>query len=317
MTRLIRNTAILAKLETTAGTDAVPTGTDDAMLISNASFEYQVNNVDRALLRGYLGASEQLVGTRFVKASFECEITGSGTAGTAPVWGRLLQACAFAEETTATYAAYKPVSTGMKTATIQYADDGLIHTMLGCMGNVEFAMGEGERPLFKFNFLGIDGGVAEGANPSQTLTAWKSPLVVTDPNSGDIKFGGTYAAGVLTGGTSYMSRGLSLNMGNDVKTFAMLGGQSVGVTDRQVTGSLQLELSAAEDVALITSINANALASLSFEHGTTAGYKVAFFAPAVQRINYKKADYQGRRNSGMELRLTPLAGNDELVILAY
>lgn len=317
MARLIRNTAILAKLETTAGMNAVPTGADDAMLISNASFDYQVTNVDRALLRGYLGGSEQLVGTRFVQASFECEITGSGTAGTAPVWGRLLQACAFAEETAATYAAYKPVSTGMKTITIHYVDDGIIHVMRGCMGNFEMAMGEGERPLFKFKFMGLDGGVAEGANPSQALTLWKAPQVITDPNSGDIKFGSSYAAGVITGGTTHLSRGINLNAGNDVKSMAMLGGQSIDITDRQTTGSIQLELSAANEVALINSINANALTSLSFEHGTSAGYKVAIFAPAVQRINYKKADYQGRRNSGMDLRFIPQTGNDELVIVAY
>lgn len=316
MVRLVRNTAILAKLETTAGVDAAPTGAADAMLISNASFEYTVNNVDRNLMRGYLGASEQLAGTRYLKASFEVEITGSGTAGTAPIWGRLLQACAFAEEDAATYVAYKPVSTGMKTITIHYIDDGLIHIMRGCMGSVELAMGEGERPLFKFMFLGLDGGVTETANPNQELTAWTPPTVITDPNSGDIKFGSSYAAGAITGGTVYPSRGLSMNVGNDVKHFPMLGGESIGITDRQVTGSMQLELTAAEDVALINAIHANALSSLSFEHGTTTGYKVAFFAPAVQRINYKKADFQGRRHSGMDLRFIPVAGNDELVIVA-
>lgn len=37
MTRLVRKTAILAKIETTYGTDAVPTGIANAILISNQS----------------------------------------------------------------------------------------------------------------------------------------------------------------------------------------------------------------------------------------------------------------------------------------
>lgn len=317
MTRLIRNTAILAKLETTAGTDAVPTGADDAMLISNASFEVSYNNVDRSLLRGFLGASEQLVGTRVVNITFESEISGSGTAGTAPVWGRLLQACAFTETVAATYAAYTPISTNMKTLTIKYVRDGLINTATGCMGSVEMAMGEGERPVFKFKFMGVDGGAAAGVNPVTVLTAWKSPSVITDPNSGDIKLGGTYAAGVLTGGTSYLSRGISINLANDVKNMSMLGGSYISITDRQPTGSLQLELTAVQEAAMMTEINANTLTSISFEHGTTAGAKVAIFSPSVQRINPKHADYQGNAQFGMDLRFIPLAGNDELVILAY
>ena len=51
----MRNTAILAKIETTPGTDAAPTGAANALLVSNASFEFNYNNFDRDPLRGYMG----------------------------------------------------------------------------------------------------------------------------------------------------------------------------------------------------------------------------------------------------------------------
>ena len=51
MARLIRKTAILAKLEATYGQAAVPNGATDAMLISDATIDYQYKNVSRALLR--------------------------------------------------------------------------------------------------------------------------------------------------------------------------------------------------------------------------------------------------------------------------
>lgn len=315
MARLIRNTAILAKIEVTSGTDAVPTGAANALLISNASFEINYNNVSRDLVRGFIGGSEQLAGTRFVKAMFEVEISGSGAAGTAPAWGPLLLGCAMAEVTNAGYVEYSPVSTGLKTLTIYYHRDGLVHKMLGCMGTVELAMGEGERPLLKFAFTGIDGGALAGANPTQTLTAWKTPLVIMDQNTGDIKLGGTYAAGAISAGTVYTSRGLNLQLGNDVKPIALLGGQSVDITNRETTGSVQLELTAAQEVTLMTDVNANALTSLSFEHGTAAGGKVLIYAPAVQRINPKHVDYEGRAHVGLDLRMLPINGNDELRIV--
>ncbi len=70
MARYVRNSAVLAKIESVYGTDPVPTGGANAMLVSNQSNPKLVNNlVDRALLRSYFGGSEQLVGNAFVEIS--------------------------------------------------------------------------------------------------------------------------------------------------------------------------------------------------------------------------------------------------------
>jgi hypothetical protein len=207
---------------------------------------------------------------------------------------------------------YNPISTGQQSLTIYYYDDGVLHKALGCMGNVELSMAEGERPMLKFSFTGLDGGTTATANPSLTLTAWRAPLVITDANSGDIKLGGTYATGAVTGGTVYPSRGLSLNLGNTVAKVPLLGGQAVDLTDRDTTGSVQLELSAAQEVSFYTDVNANTLSSLSFEHGSAAGHRLLVWAPSVQRTNPKHADYEGRIHHTLDLRLLPASGNDEL-----
>jgi hypothetical protein len=68
-------------------------------------------------------------------------------------------------------------------------------------------------------------------------------------------------------------------------------------------------------VAFYGDVNANALTTMSFEHGTTAGAKVAFFMPSVQRANPKHADYEGRIHHTFDLRLLPVSGNDELRIV--
>lgn len=317
MGRLIRNTAILAKIETTYGTDATPTGAANAVLISNASITLKANNVSRDLMRGYIGASEQLVGTRSVEISFETELWGSGTAGTAPAYGPLLRGCGMAETVSAgNRVEYNPVSSSFESLTIYYHLDGVVYKALGCRGTVEFKLGLGERPLMAFTFTGIDAGPTATANPSLTLTGWKTPLAITDPNAGDILLGCTYSAGALSGGTTYASRGLQANLGNTVSHIPLLGGDTVEISNREASGSLELDLTAANEVTFQTAISANTLTSLGFTLGTTAGYKVIVYAPAVQRINPKHTDVDGSLLIGMDLRLTPSSGNDELRIVA-
>lgn len=315
MPRYIRNTVILAKIETSYGVDASPTGAD-ALLVSNVSITRNSNNVNRDLIRGYMGASGQLVGTRSIECEFTVELAGSGTAGTAPAWGKLLRACGMAEVVNASppYVEYTPVSSGFSSATIYYYLDGLVHKALGCRGTVDIRAQLGERPTLQFRFTGIDGGAVAQANPTPTLTAWKTPLVVTDPNTGDVTLGASYASGALSGGTVYPSRGLEITLGQAVQFIPMLGGDKVDITGRETTGRMTLDLTAAQEAAMIADINGNVLTSIGLVHGTAAGNTIVLFSPAVQRLNPRVEDVEGRALISMDLSMTPNAGNDELRI---
>lgn len=316
MARYARNALILAKVEPTVGIDAVPTGAANALLVANLSINpLKANNVSRDLIRPYFGGSEQLVGTATVEISFDVELATSGEAGTAPAWGPLMLASAFAETTTAgARVEYSPVTTGLKTLTIYYYDDGVLHKALGAMGDVEIKAGIGERPLLSFRFEGVDGGVS-AASASGTYTAWKKPLVVTDTNTGDVKIGCTYAAGVLTGGTVYPGRGFNAKLGNSVQYTPLLGGDSIDITNRDVTGSIQLDLTPAQEVSLMADVKANVTQGIGFVHGVGAGAQVLVFAPNMQLINPSKQDVNGRRLIGFDTRMTPLAGNDDIRIV--
>ena len=316
MGRLIRKTAILAKTEVSYGSDPTPDGTANAILVSNASFNIAYTNVNRDLIRANLGGSEQLAGTRFVECSFDVELANSGTAGTAPAWGPLLLACGMAEAllTTPARVEYTPVSASFKSVTIYYHIDGTLRKALGCVGNAELMLNEGERPMIRFTMTGLDGGTTATADPTLTLTAWKVPSVVSDVNSGDINLGATYSAGTLSSGTDYPSRGLSINLGNTIARKAILGGQSVSITQRDVTGTCQLELTASQEATFRTDINANTTTSLGFTHGTGAGVGIVLHAPRVQRIDPSDVDYEGELHTGLNLRFVPSSGNDELRI---
>lgn len=315
MPRLIRKTAILVKTEVTYGVDSVPTGAANAMLVSNASFNLAYNNVERNFIRPFFGGSGQLAGTRFVEISFEIELANSGTAGTAPAWGPVLRACGMAESVLSTPARveYTPVSASFSSVTIYYHLDGVRRVALGCMGNVEIMLNEGAAPMLRFSMVGLDGGRTATADPTVTLTAFRVPQVVSDVNSGDIVLGATYSAGVLTGGTTYPSRGLSINLQNTVSRKALLGGQAVQISDRNVQGSMQLDLTAAQEVSFLSDINSNTNTTLGFTHQTGAGVGIIVHAPQVQRIDPTDQEYEGDVHIGQSLRFTPTtAGNDEL-----
>lgn len=318
MSRYIRNTAILAKIETTIGTDAVPVGASDAVLVSDLNITpLEAQNVDRALVRPYFGSSEQLVATAYLRCSFTVELAGSGTAATAPQWGDLLLACATAEALLATPARveYTPVSTALKTLTIYWYDDGVLHKMLGCMGNVKLSAKVGDRPKLMFDFMGIDGGISAAANPAVTLTAWKVPPTMAKANVVDVTLGCTYATGALSGGTVYPSTGLELDFANAVNFVALLSNERIDITDRQMSGHVDMDLTAAQEVANMATVKANSTQGLGLTIGTAAGNKIILFAPSVQLFNPTKQELNGSRLVGYDLRLVPSAGNDELRIV--
>lgn len=321
MPRYIRNTVILAKVETTAGTDASPAGASDAVLVSAMTITpLDANNVNRDLVRGYFGGSEQLVATASVKCSLTVELAGSGTAATAPQWGDLLLGCAMAESLLATpnRVEYTPISSSLKTLTIYYHDDGVLHKLLGCMGSVKLNAKIGDRPTLVFDFIGLDGGISATANPSPTLSAWKTPPTMAKANVVDITLGATYATGALTGGVVYPSTGLTLDLGNSVQYVPLLSTERIDITNRESVGQVELDLTAAQEVTFMATVKANTTQSLALTVGLSAGNKIIIHAPAVQLINPSKAETNGARLIGYDLRLVPTSagsGNDEIRIV--
>jgi hypothetical protein len=318
MARYIKNTLITAKLETTPGTDAAPTGAANAIQVSDVSITpLDAQNIDRSIIRGFFGGSEQLVGVASVKASFTVELAGSGTAATAPAWGALLQACASAEGllTTPARVEYSPTSTGLKTVTIYYYDDGVLHKLLGAMGNCKLSARVGDRPKMMFDVIGLDGGIS-AASDVGVFTAWKKPVAMTKANVVDITLGASYATGALTGGQGYSSTGIDIDFGNSLQFTPLLSAETVDITDRESTGSTELDLSAAQEVALMAAVKANTTQGLGMTIGTATGNKIMLFAPAVQLLAPKKVEKNGRRLVGYDLRFMPVNGNDEWRIVS-
>lgn len=313
--RNVIDTAALFKLESPYGTDAVPTGADDAVLLTDFEIDTEIKTVPRELLRTWFGKDPDLVAYSMIKGRFGVEIAGAGAAGTAPMWGRMLRAAGMAEAITAAARVdYTPISAALESATMYAYDSGVQKKCLGLRCNMEsLSLLHAQRPKAMFSFLALDGGDSAVSTPAQTLTAWKAPLPVNTTNTGQVTLGCTYSAGALSGGTTYPSKGLEItSMGNSLEFQELLGGEAVDSTDRDMKGRVSFDLTAAQEITFLATLKAGTTQSLGVLHGTAAGAKVLNHFPAAQILSIKKDKGQaGKRLITVEFGFKFSAGNDE------
>jgi len=318
MPRYTRNTVILAKTEVTYGVDPTPTGAANAMLTSKPQImPMQAQFIDRDVIRGFLGGSEQLAGAMFAEISFDVELAGSGTAGTAPPYGPLLLACGLAETVSASVRVdYTPVSSAFSSAAFYWYDDGLLHKVLGARGTATFKKTSGGIPVISFNFKGLYAAPTAAANATPTLTGFQQPLAVQEANTSDLTIGGTHnsastATPSITGGTALPSYGLEVALNNTVEHMPMLGGETIELTQRAITCNYKADLTAAQEVLFLAAIASGTLATLGIVHGTAAGNKSLLWLPQHQRINPRKDEQSGRRLVAVDGRGVYSTGNDD------
>ncbi|HYD79843.1 MAG TPA: hypothetical protein VEC06_08540 [Paucimonas sp.] len=118
-----RKRSILSKIEAIYGTDPTPTGSANAIRVMNLDINpLKSELVPRESIKPYFGNDEQVLAACYCEVSFEVEVAGSGTAGTAPAVGPLLRACAMSETILA--AAHTGTAQAGATATITLANTG-------------------------------------------------------------------------------------------------------------------------------------------------------------------------------------------------
>ncbi len=304
MAKYFRKKILLAKVETIYGTDPTPTGAANAILTKDLSISLmQGSTVQRNTDREVLGNELTYHVAPYTTLSFGVEIAGSGTAGLAPAFGPLLQACAFEETLTAlTDAVYTPVSSGFKSVTLYYHQDGLLHKVTGAMGTVTFALSPGGIPTMNFTFTGLRNAPSDTALPTPTLTAFQTPIPVTDQATPTFSLHG-YSA---------IMGGFNVNMANDVQYRNVVGQEAVHIVDRAPSGDVSIEETALATKNFHTICAAHTVGALQMAHGTTAGNIVTLDAPKVQLLQPAYEDSQGILMLKMNLALIPDAGNDEL-----
>ena len=307
---LTRRRLILAKLETTYGTDSSPTGASNAILVRNLDIQPLVaDTVNRDLVRPYMGQADQLLAQTRVEVSFEVELAGSGTAGTAPAYGPLLRSCGLSETVVAsTSVTYAPISSSFESATIHYHQDGIRHKLTGCRGSFELSGEVGGIPVISFSMTGIYNDPTDETLPTPTYANQATPLIFKEGNTSSFSAFGY--AGCLQ---SY-----SFSIANDVIYRELVGcSKEVLITNRAPSGNVVIEaptIAAKDFFAVATGTSTG---SITWQHGSTGGNIVTMTTAQSDLGNLSYSDQDGIQMLNMPFIAVPTSsGNDELS-LAY
>ena len=307
MALLSRKRLILAKTETTYGTDVTPAGAD-AVLVRNLDITpMQSDVVSRDLVRPYMGNSDQLIANTRVECSFEVELAGSGTAGTAPRFGALLKACGLSETVVAsTSVTYAPVSSSFSSATIYYNVDGVLHKITGARGNVEMNCALGQIPVLKFTMTGIYNAPTDTAAPTATYTNQATPIIFKNGNTSAFQF--FSYAGCL--------QSVTFNLAASTVYRELVGcTKEVLITDRKPAGQVMIEAPTIAAKDFFSAAAGTATGNLTFLHGTTAGNKVTFTAGQTDIAAPAYSDQDGVQMLTLPYVALPTsAGNDEFTL---
>jgi hypothetical protein len=316
MTLLTRKRLLMAAVESTYGTAATFAGTD-ALLVSNLDITpLDVSLLDRELVLPFFGNREKVVSQRMGSVTFDVEIAGSGTAGTAPRWGRCLRACGFGETVVGASpgpasVTYAPASASIVGLSLDFNADGNRHLLTGCRGTATLNLAVGEIPRISFEFMGIYNAVTAAAATAPTFANQAAPVVVNSTNT----------TGVTAFSFSACMESFSLALNNETP-FRQLAGcsQSIPIVDRAPSGELVIESpivgSSSGQKDFFAAVSAQTLGAIGWQHGQTAGNIVTFNAPTCNLDGPSYADSDGVMMLNLPFMPVPTnAGNDEFSLV--
>lgn len=305
MAKSMKKMLLLAKVETTAGTDSVPTAALNAILCRAFMPEMiTADEVSRDFIRPYKGNGGTLTAGVYRKLTCEVELAGSGTAGTAPGWAPLLKACGFAETVVAvTSVTYDLVSSGEPTLTLYGFIDGIKFIMTNCKGTVSFELNAKSIPVMKYEFIGAYAAATDTAMPTDTsYAAFKQPLVVGKVNTPTFTFMSVTA----------LASAFSVNLANALAWRELIGAAGPHSPDRKPTGSVTMELPPIATKDWAEAVRTSTTGAAQLIHGTVAGGIIKIDMPAVQPKPFTLQDDQSIAMISMPFDVNPVSGNDEL-----
>lgn len=301
MPLLGKKRVLAVKQETVVGTAIALTNTDalwamDAKIDLEIEFNQRPNDAT-------LGQRSGVIGGKKGKANFKLEVKGSGAAGTSAAWAlALLPACGM-KETSGTWAPSSTVS-DQKTVTIGLYEDGVVKSICGAVGTVNFE-GEAGKPMTaSFEFEGI----------------WVDPTdqALLTPEADTIKPPAFKGATLTYASVAAPVSKFSVQLGNKHQVrediTAATGYCYAVITEREVTGKLDPEatLTATHNV-FADLVNATEQ-TLSCAVGSTAGNIVTFAGPKVQLKSVGEGNRNDLITNELDMQFNISTGNDELTI---
>ncbi len=294
---------ILVKNENSYNASTTPTGSANAVQVTSLELTPIVaDEVSREIIREYLGNQEVLLANQRVEVSIVVEMTGSGSAGTAPKYSPLLESCGLNLATTASSATYTPESSSFGSCTIWCNYDGVLHKISGCRGTFSINLAVSEIPTITFNMVGLKGTITDSALPTTTFSNQAKPVIVNSTNTDNFSIFGY--SGIL--------QNWSFDMNNNVIYRELVGGsKSVLITDRTPSGSLSVEMPALSAHNFFTDAEGSSTGTNTWRHNGGTGNIVTCSCPQTDFSAPNYADSDGIIMLDIPFMATPSAANNE------
>lgn len=298
----ISNEVILAKTEVTYNTDPTPVAATDAILIRNADMSSEgLRMNDRGAIRASIGQLQMVYGGQLKRLKFECEVKGSGAAGTRPEIASLIEACGFDETIVgATSATYTPESSTHESVTIYYFEGGRKrHILTGCRGTMTLRLEAGGILIAAFEFIGHHSSPTDQTLPTPTYNSTVPRAALS-------------MAIAINGVSAIVAKSWEWNLNNTLATppsiAAADGFGEVLITKRDVKGSILIESELVSVIDVDTLLSAGTrFAFASGTLGSVAGNRVVVSTPASSTYC---TDTELQEADGLRLRNVPLAVDD-------
>ena len=282
---------ILAKIETTYGTDSLPAEANSILGKDVELTPLEAEALERGLVKPYLGADEEIIFGEHVLLSYKVELQGSGTAGTPPAFSPLLRAAGFVETITATTRVeYDLANSNYESCTLYFYMGNNLHGMTGARANVKPLIEKGI-PYLEFSFIGLWVDPTQVVTPTPDWSAWQKPTPT----------GAGRTSGFILNGFAAEPYKLTLDVGQEVKYIQTLTSEKVDITNRKASGSVSIEAPDINTHNFFVDAKDSVTGALAIQHGQTAGLICKINCPKVQVKAPKYGDHEGTASLDMDL----------------
>lgn len=173
---------LLAKVETSYNSEASPTAGSNAILVENLQWSFEgARRAERNALTTKFAPLKSLYAGSLIGLSFDVEIKGSGSAGTAPELAPLLLGCGMSETVVAaTSVAYAPDNdpSNHESLTMYLYEDGIRYKITGARGSFSMSLQTAQAGKLSFKFVGhLLPNTADTALASPTLSSVVPPVI--------------------------------------------------------------------------------------------------------------------------------------------
>jgi hypothetical protein len=307
----IRNRILLAKEESVYGSNSAPTVASNAIEASNIKINYQGDLLTRGGVRGNISPVSPILGKRWVEITFDVELKGGGTRGTAGKIGDLLEACSMLETASAgSSVTYTPTSTSQKSMTVYMYDNDIgsavLHQITGAVGTFTLKITAGQYAMLSFTFKGIYNAPSDAALPSTPTYETTTPPIVES------------CAFTLNLDTDLIVQELSLDLANEITLRDDISSanaiKAFIINSRNPKGNFNPEALLVSGYGFWADWVAATQRALSIVIGSTSGNIITITAPKVTLDTISDGEKERILTKEIPFTLGQNVGNDELSI---